>query len=76
MLQKISHNGTHRDIFADTRDSGFQTTDPPHDQFDLYPRRGSLVQRHDDIPVTKGVHLRNDMAVVPFQRVIPLPAYQ
>src|SRR5699024_10338350 len=53
VLQEISYNGTHRDIFTDSRDPCFQAADTTDDQVDLHPGCAGSVQSRNDIPVAQ-----------------------
>ena len=52
MLQKITNDRAHTDVFTHTGDTDPQTADSPHDQVNLYPGSRCLIQSSDDVAVT------------------------
>jgi len=61
VFQKISHNGTHRNIFADTLHANLQAADSPDNQINPDSRSRSLIKRRNNIPVAERIHFCNNM---------------
>ena len=57
VLKEITDNRADRDIFAQPRNTCFQTADSPDNHINLYARTGGLVKIGDDFFVAEGIHL-------------------
>ena len=53
VLQEIADNGTHMDIFTESRNSGLQAADPPDDQLDFNACAGGLIKSRNNLLITQ-----------------------
>ena len=74
VLKEITDNRADRDIFAQPRNTCFQTADSPDNHINLYARTGGLVKIGDDFFVAEGIHLGHDVGLASGQSVFRLPA--
>ena len=70
VLQEIADNGTHMDIFTDTRNAHLQTADTTNQKIDLYTAGRSVIQCRHDRRVTQGIHLRHNVGLFSVFRML------
>ena len=76
VLKKITYDGTHMDILAESRNPGFQTADASNDQVYLYTCTGSFIKCCNNLRITQRIHLRNNPRSLSFFGMLRLPLNQ
>ena len=70
MLQEITNDRTHVDIFADTRNAHLQAADAADQKIDPDTTGRSIIQRCNDLRVTQRIHLCRNVSLFSLFRML------
>src|SRR6202012_3739098 len=77
VLEELSENRAHRDVFGEAGHAGTQCADAAHDDVDVPPGLRRTVDRIDDLLVDELIHLQPNVSLAgfPVRGDLPVDAF-